>query len=71
MTSGGKGVGFFIPFTDARYFFSFREIKVSPIGIEKFFSEWGKQVLLSEMTYILLPCLVVLIVVFLTKSYRK
>jgi inner membrane protein len=40
MTSGGEGVGFLIPFDNSRYFFPFRAIKVSPIGIEKFFSEW-------------------------------
>ena len=34
MTSGGKGVGFFIPFNNERFFFAFRGIKVSPIGIE-------------------------------------
>ncbi|MEN3324644.1 metal-dependent hydrolase [Mariniflexile soesokkakense] len=37
MTSGGRGVGFFIPFDNNRFFFSFRDIKVSPIGIDKFF----------------------------------
>ena len=71
MTSGGKGVGFFIPFNAERYFFSFRGIKVSPIGIENFFSEWGASVLLSELKYIVLPCVMVLIFVFLIKKYRK
>ncbi len=41
MTSGGKGIGFFIPFNNERFFFSFTGIKVSPLGISKFFSEWG------------------------------
>ena len=40
MTTGGKGIGFFIPFNNSRFFFPFQVIKVSPIGIEKFFSEW-------------------------------
>ncbi|WP_323788404.1 metal-dependent hydrolase [Psychroserpens sp.] len=71
MTSGGKGVGFLIPFNDERYFFPFRGIKVSPIGIEKFFSEWGAQVLFSEFKYVVVPCILVLSVVFLTKKYRK
>ena len=65
MTSGGKGVGFFIPFNNNRYFFPFREIRVSPIGIDKFFSEWGLQVILSEIKYIFIPSLIVLIVRFL------
>lgn len=71
MTSGGKGIGFFIPFHNERYFFPFRGIKVSPIGIEKFFSEWGKQVVLSELQYIVIPCFLVLCVVFLKKRCRK
>jgi inner membrane protein len=32
MTSGGRGVGFFIPFDNARFFFPFREIIVSALG---------------------------------------
>ncbi|WCO02159.1 metal-dependent hydrolase [Psychroserpens ponticola] len=71
MTSGGKGVGFLIPFNSERYFFSFRGIKVSPIGIEKFLSEWGLQVLLSELKYIVTPCILVLCVIFLRNKYRK
>ncbi|WP_308990708.1 metal-dependent hydrolase [Mariniflexile litorale] len=65
MTSGGKGVGFFIPFDNNRFFFPFREIRVSPIGIEKFFSERGIQVLLSEFKYVIIPCFIILGVRFL------
>jgi inner membrane protein len=68
MTSGGKGVGFFIPFENSRYFFPFRGIKVSPIGIEKFFSEWGVNVILSELKYIGLPCFVVLAVMLMARK---
>ena len=68
MTSGGKGVGFFIPFNNERFFFAFRGIKVSPIGIEKFFSSWGLNVLLSEFKYIVLPCFFIFIVRFLIKK---
>jgi inner membrane protein len=65
MTSGGKGVGFLIPFNNNRFFFPFREIKVSPLGVSKFFSEWGLQVIFSEIKYIMLPCLFILIIRFL------
>lgn len=75
MTSGGRGVGFFIPFDNERFFFSFREIVVSPIGIGKFFSEWGMKVILSEIKYIILPCLIILIVLFsikkMSNEYKK
>jgi len=65
MTSGGKGVGFLIPFNNNRFFFPFREIKVSPIGIQKFFSNWGLKVIYSEFKYIFLPCFLILAVRFL------
>jgi inner membrane protein len=65
MTSGGKGVGFLMPFNNNRFFFPFREIKVSPLGVSKFFSEWGLQVIFSEIKYIMLPCLFILIIRFL------
>ena len=67
MTSGGKGVGFFIPFNNHRFFFPFREIKVSPLGIEKFFSEWGIQVILSELKYVFIPCFIIFGIRFLIR----
>ncbi len=58
MTTGGLGVAFFSPFEDTRYFFSWRPIQVSPIGIERFFSERGFRVLKSEFVWIMLPSLI-------------
>lgn len=71
MTSGGKGVGFFIPFDNSRYFFPFREIKVSPIGIGEFFSDWGIKVILSEIKYIGLPCIMVLVTLILIRKIKN
>jgi len=71
MTSGGKGIGFFIPFNNERLFFPFREIVVSPIGIKKFFSEWGLQVIFSEVKYIIIPCILILLVRFLFQNPKK
>ena len=62
MTSGKRGIGFFVPFDNDRFFFPFREIKVSPLGIQKFFSSWGIKVLFSEIKYIFMPCLVILLI---------
>jgi len=70
MTSGGEGVGFFIPFNNDRFFFPFREIKVSPIGIQKFFSTWGMQVILSEIKFIVFPCLFILLILGTLKKYK-
>lgn len=55
LTNGGLGVGFFAPFSNKRYFFPRRPIKVSPIGIAGFFSRRGLEVLLSEMKWVWLP----------------
>ena len=70
MTTGGRGVGFFIPFDDGRFFLPYRMIKVSPIGINKFFSEWGLQVIVSEFKFVVLPCFIILAIRFLLRRKR-
>ena len=37
-TAGGLGIAFFAPFDASRYFFPWRPLAVSPIGISQFFS---------------------------------
>jgi inner membrane protein len=54
-TTGGLGVAFYAPYNTLRYFFPWRPIAVSPMGMG-FFSERGLVVLTSEMYWILLPC---------------
>lgn len=61
MTTGGLGVAFFSPVDAERYFFGFRPIQVSPIGMKKFVGEWAARVLRSEVQWVLLPCVVVLL----------
>ena len=56
LTSGGRGVAIFSPFDNERYFFPWRPIKVSPIGVLKFFSGRGIAVLKSELVWIGIPC---------------
>src|SRR5206468_6143070 len=55
MTNGGLGVAFFAPFSNTRYFFPWRPIQVSPIGVTEFFSAWGSVVMVSEIKYVWLP----------------
>ncbi|MDX1956998.1 MAG: metal-dependent hydrolase [Leptospiraceae bacterium] len=55
LTNGGEGVGFFIPFQENRYFFSYRPIQVSPIGIKNFFTLRGLNVFISELQIIWIP----------------
>jgi inner membrane protein len=60
MTTGGLGVAFFAPFNNTRYFFPFRPISVSPIGIINFFSEWGKRVIISEFIWVWIPSFILI-----------
>jgi inner membrane protein len=68
-TNGGRGVGFFIPFDDRRYFFPWHPIQVSPIGLS-FFSERGLTVLLSEILWVWLPTVAVVAPVLLYRWWR-
>lgn len=55
LTDGGLGVAFFSPFDNHRYFLPWRPIRVSPIGVSRFFSDRGLAVLQSELLWIWLP----------------
>jgi len=55
MTDGGLGVAFFSPFNNARYFLPWRPIRVSPIGISRFFTHGGLVVIQTELLWIWLP----------------
>jgi inner membrane protein len=54
-TNGGLGVAFFAPLANERFFFPFRPIQVSPIGIPAFLSERGILILLNEMIWVGVP----------------
>jgi inner membrane protein len=55
MTDGGLGVAFFSPFHNTRYFLPWRPIRVSPIGVSRFFTDRGLEVVKSELFWIWLP----------------
>jgi len=55
-TNGGWGIAFLWPWSSARYFAPFRPILVSPIGVAWFFSMRGVQVLISELIWLWIPC---------------
>lgn len=57
MTTGGLGVALLSPFDLTRYFFPWRPIQVSPIGVKAFFSSWGLRVIISEILWVWLPLL--------------
>ncbi len=70
MTSGGLGVAFFAPFNNTRYFFPFRPIQVSPIGVARFFSEWGWRVIKSEFIWVGLPSAALILLSYFIQKLR-
>ena len=52
LTNGGAGVMLLFPFSEARLFFPWRPIHVSPLGVTRFFREAG-DILRSEMPFCL------------------
>ena len=60
-TNGGLGIALLSPFDSTRYFFPWTPIEVSPIGVKAFFSKWGLAVMKSELQWIWLPCVVMVV----------
>ena len=50
LTDGGSGVMLLFPFSEQRLFFGWRPIRVSPLGIARFFSRAG-EILASEAPF--------------------
>jgi inner membrane protein len=59
LTNGGSGVALLAPFSSQRFFFPWRPIEVSPIGMG-FFSERGVEVFASELLWVWLPAVIIL-----------
>ncbi|GGP18282.1 metal-dependent hydrolase [Silvimonas iriomotensis] len=70
LTNGGRGVAFFWPLSDARFFFGLHPIMVSPIGA-RFFSERGLITLESEFVLVWIPCIVVWLVLALWPDRKR
>lgn len=68
MTDGGLGVALFAPFDNRRYFFPWTPIRVSPIGIGRFFGARGLAVLQSEFLWIWVPTIVLAVSVILLRQ---
>jgi inner membrane protein len=67
LTSGGLGVAFFSPFSNHRYFFPWRPIRVSHIGVGQFIKHNGLAVLKNEFIWLWLPSLAVMTIVFILR----
>jgi inner membrane protein len=57
LTNGGLGVALAAPFSWKRYFFPWRPIRVSPLGVAALFTERGWRVLRSELIWVWGPAL--------------
>lgn len=69
LTNGGLGVALFAPFSGERFFFPWRPIEVSPIGVGSFLSEWGLRVIASELRWVWLPSALAFAVGYLARRY--
>lgn len=67
MTDGGLGVAFFAPLENARYFLPWTPIRVSPIGIGRFFGARGLAVIRSELLWVWVPTAVLITVAWFSR----
>jgi len=70
LTDGGSGVALFAPFSNERYFFPWRPVEVSPIGMG-FISNRGLDVILSEIIWIWLPAIAILTTAMIIRKLRN
>lgn len=71
LTDGGHGIALFGPLWNERLFFPWRPIEVSPLGLSRFFSQRGLEVMASELVWIWAPSLVfVALTVAVRRSFR-
>ena len=68
LTNGGLGIAFLSPFSNERYFFSFRPIEVSTLNIRTFFESQGASVLANEFITIWPVCLIVLMLGYIWRK---
>ncbi len=68
LTDGGYGVALFSPFSNERFFFPWRPIKVSPLGVSRFLSGQANPVIFSELKWVAVPCLSIFVA---TLRWRK
>ena len=62
LTTGGKGVALFWPFSDARFFWPVQVIDVSTLNLRRFFGGDGLVTLGSELRWVWLPAAVLAVV---------
>jgi inner membrane protein len=66
-TNGGLGIALLSPFNNARYFFPWTPIIVSPIGIQGFLSRWGWMVIKSELLWVWVPSFLMVVLAWMIR----
>jgi inner membrane protein len=70
ITNGGLGVAFFSPFDNTRYFLPWRPVRVSPIGVTRFFTPRGFAILETELLWIWVPAILSALLVWVCCARR-
>jgi inner membrane protein len=71
LTNGGLGIAFYSPFSDERYFMPWTPVEVPEITPQQFLGKWGKKVILSELIWICLPMLTLMLLVVTFRKWRS
>ena len=70
-TNGGLGIALFWPFSSVRYFAPVQVIEVSPLSMSRIFSARMGEVLMSEILWVWVPCLLLmLLLIFARRTYK-
>ncbi len=67
-TNGGNGIALLSPLTNARYFFPWTPIEVSPFSVRALMTQRGLAVFTSEMLWVWLPCALAIILVYFCRK---
>ena len=70
-TNGGLGIAFFWPFSSVRYFAPAQVIEVSPLSMSRIFSARMGEVLISELLWVWLPCLLLMLLLIFARHRLK
>lgn len=70
LTTGGKGVGWLWPWRDDRFFAPWQVIRVAPFKLEAYLTARGEAVILSELYWVWLPEVVLMLVLMGWRVWR-
>ena len=71
MTTGGLGVAWFWPFSDARHFLPWQVIKVSPLTFHRLLSPVGRAVMVSELQVVWIPAALLCLMLLAGRRLRN